>query len=43
MYRFGDTDDNLCVEKIHIGQFSILIIKKKKKLTETNTRNLTVV
>ena len=39
MYRFGDTDDNLCVEKIHIGQFSILIIKKKKKkLTETNTR-----
>lgn len=32
MYRFGDTDDNLCVEKIHIGQFSILIIKKKKKI-----------
>lgn len=44
VYRFGDTDDNLCVEKIHIGQFSILIIKKKKKkLTETNTRNLSVV
>lgn len=32
VYRFGDTDDNLCVEKIHIGQFSILIIKKKKKI-----------
>lgn len=32
MYRFGDTDDNLCVKKIHIGQFSILIIKKKKKI-----------
>lgn len=36
MYRFGDTDDNLCVEKIHIGQFSILIIKKKKKKINRN-------
>lgn len=36
MYRFGDTDDNLCVKKIHIGQFSILIIKKKKKKINRN-------